>query len=167
MIDIEIDKLTNSIEEVVSGRSFETSVIKVSVADFDLIASMSWDFDWKKEQTIAKKEVYKLVTEKEPNIIQGLISIEDKKDHIFIHLIENANHNKNKDRKYLGVAGNLIAFACKQSFESGYDGFVSFISKTILKQHYQKTLGAKLLFGDTMVIETPEAQLLVDKYFKK
>ncbi len=83
-----------------------------------------------------------------------------------MHLIENSKHNKGKNRRYLGVAGNLVAFACKLSLEKGYDGFISFISKTALKQHYQETLGAKILFGDTMVIEANEAKKLIEKYFQ-
>lgn len=30
-----------------------------------------------------------------------------------------------------GVAGNLVAFACKRSFQRGSEGFVSFHSKQI------------------------------------
>jgi hypothetical protein len=33
--------------------------------------------------------------------------------------------------------------------------------------HYTKTLGAKKLFGNRMVIETAAAQKLVNKYFNK
>jgi hypothetical protein len=83
-----------------------------------------------------------------------------------MHLLESAKFNKGKEKVYLGIPGNLVAFACKISFEKGYEGFVSFISKTVLKQHYQQTLGAKVLFGDTMIINPPEAFKLVEKYFK-
>jgi hypothetical protein len=43
------------------------------------------------------KEVYKLSTFNNPSIIQGLISIEEKEDHIFMHLVESAGFNKGKD----------------------------------------------------------------------
>jgi hypothetical protein len=167
MIDIEIDKLTNSIEELATGVSKATLIFQLNVKDFVGVKEEDWNFDWNKELNTANKRIFKLVTKDEPTTIQGLISIEDKNDHIFMHLIENAIHNKDKDRKYNGVAGNMVAFACKTAFELGYDGFISFISKTALKQHYQKTLGAKILFGDTMVIETNEAKILVEKYFNK
>ena len=98
-------------------------------------------------------------------IIQGLLCIEDKKDHIFLHLLESAKFNKGKQKVYLGVAGNLVAFACKISFEKGYEGFVAFDSKTALIKHYEQTLGATHFRGQRMFIETRAATQLVAKYF--
>ncbi len=99
-------------------------------------------------------------------IIQGLISITDKGDHIFMDLIESAKFNKGKGKLYKGVAGNLVAFACKTSFEKGYEGVVSFIAKTQLIDHYTETLGAKLFSGNRMFIDTKESKILTTKYFK-
>ncbi len=67
---------------------------------------------------------------------------------------------------YSGVAGNLVAFACKLSFDCGYDGVVSFIAKTQLVEHHQQTLGARLFAGNRMFIDTREALTLVTKYYK-
>ena len=50
-------------------------------------------------------------------------------------LIENAKFNKGRNKLYKGVAGNLVAFACKTSFENGFDGVVSFIAKSQLIDH--------------------------------
>ena len=99
-------------------------------------------------------------------IIQGLISITDKGYHIFMDLIESAKFNKGKSKLYKGVAGNLVAFACKTSFEKGYEGVVSFIAKTQLIDHYTETLGAKLFSRNRMFIDTKESQILTTKYFK-
>ena len=87
-------------------------------------------FDWAKEIKDKTKEVYKLTTINNPTIIQGLVSLEDKQDHIFMHLIESAKFNKNKDKVYLGVPGNLVAYACKVSVDKGYQGFLAFDAKT-------------------------------------
>lgn len=81
-------------------------------------------------------------------------------------LIESARFNKGKKKLYKGVAGNLVAFACKSSFENGYEGIVSFIAKTQLIDHYTKTLGAKLFIGNRMFIDTKEASILTNQYFK-
>lgn len=83
-----------------------------------------------------------------------------------MHLIESAKFNCGKENVYVGVPGNLVAFACKVSFEKGYEGFISFISKTTLKEHYRQMLGAKVLFGNTMIMDTPEALKLINRYFK-
>ena len=79
--------------------------------------------------------VYKLVILENPNIIQGLISLQDRGDHIFMPLIESSKFNRGDKKIYLGVPGNLVAFACKISFEKGYGGYVSFESKSKLKEH--------------------------------
>ncbi len=81
-------------------------------------------------------------------------------------LIESAKFNKGKNKLYKGESGNLVAFACKLSFENGYDGVVSFISKTQLIEHYQQTLRAKLFGSNRMFIDSPETFVLITKYFK-
>lgn len=90
---------------------------------------------------------------------------EDKKDHIFLHLLESAKFNKGKRKLYLGVPGKMVAFACKISFEKDYEGFVAFDSKTALIKHYEQTLGATHFRGQRMFIETRAAAQLVAKYF--
>jgi hypothetical protein len=134
--------------------------------DSDLLKNGAWQFDWERELHQKNREVYTLTTILNPTIIQGLISIEDLSDHIFVHLIENADFNKGGQRLFEGVAGNLFAFACKVSFEKGYGGNVVFESKTALIHHYEKTLGAQLLWGIRMLINTPEALKLARLYFK-
>lgn len=164
MIDIEIDKLTNSIENAFTEERFLTDVLPVKINE---INPADWVFDWIKEISNPKKQVYKLVTKENHNIIQGLISISDGTDHIFMNLLENAQFNKGKNKVYNGVAGNLIAFACKIAFEKNYDGFVVFDAKTALMQHYQDTLHAKKLGGLRMYIDTIAAFRLLDKYYNR
>lgn len=82
-----------------------------------------------------------------------------------MHLLENANFNIGKDKMYYGVAGNLVAFACKVAFEKGYDGYLAFDAKTELIEHYVKTLKATHFRGKRMFIETEAANFLVSKYF--
>jgi len=86
--------------------------------------------------------------------------------HIEMHLIESAPHNLGKSKKYAGVAANLVAYACKLSFESGFEGFVSFKPKTRLFEHYKRTLGAEPIFRNRMQIATDSAKNLVNSYFK-
>ena len=67
---------------------------------------------------------------------------------------------------YAGVAGKLVAFACRLSFQRGHEGNVSFLSKSQLIDHYEKTLGAIHFGGRVMIIETRAALKLIDRYFK-
>jgi hypothetical protein len=50
--------------------------------------------------------------------------------------------------------------------QRGFQGNVSFISKTQLIEHYIRTLGAFHFGGRVMIIETRAALKLIDKYFK-
>jgi len=83
-----------------------------------------------------------------------------------MHLLENASFNKGQTKVYAGVAGNLVAFACKLSFQRGHDGNISFLSKSQLVEHYEKTLGAFHFGGRIMIIETKSALKLINKYFQ-
>ncbi len=166
MFDFEIDRLTNSIQNVITGDSFDTVISLMSVNEQKILKNSDWVFDWKKELKDPTKLIYKLTIAENIKIIQGLISIEDRKDHVFMHLIESAKFNKGKQKVYYGVPGNLVAFACKLSNEKGYGGVVSFFAKTKLVDHYKVSLGAKVLFGNQMIIDELNAQRLYLRYFK-
>lgn len=167
-LDFEIDKMTNSIENVVTGDSFLTDVSVITLADLKTITKKNnWQFDWKSQYKQPEREVYKLTIVNNQLIIQGLVSLEIKSDHVYMHLVENAPFNKGRIKMYAGVAGNLVAFACKLSFQRGHQGNVSFHSKTQLVQHYIDSLGATHVGGRIMIIHTVAALKLIDKYFGK
>jgi len=162
-----VDKLTNSIENVQSGDSFQTEVSLLTSTELKNIAKKNgWNFDWKAEFKQPQREIYKLTIVNNSNIIQGLVSLEVKSDHVYMHLIESSPFNIGTNKVYLGVPGNLVAFACKLSFQRGGDGYVSFIAKTKLIDHYIKLLGAVHFGGHLMVITTETALKLIGKYFK-
>lgn len=162
-----IDKLTNSIENVLSGDSFQTEVSLLALTELKNITKKNgWNFDWKTEFKQPQREIYKLTIVNNPNIIQGLVCLEAKQDHVYMHLIESSPFNIGTNKVYLGVSGNLVAFACKLSFQRGGDGYVSFIAKTQLIDHYIKSLGAVHFGGHLMVITTEVALKLIGKYFK-
>ncbi|MFN8277365.1 MAG: hypothetical protein U0T84_07780 [Chitinophagales bacterium] len=165
-LDFEIDKLTNSIENVVTGDSFATAVSLASIADLKGVRKKdSWQFNWMHEYKQPERDIYKLTIVNNLNIIQGLISLEVKSDHVYMHLVESAPFNKGKNKVYAGVPGNLVAFACKLSFQRGHAGNVSFQSKSQLVQHYIDSLDAKHIGGRLMIIDTVAALKLINKYF--
>ena len=78
---------------------FDTEITRIIDKDAKHVKKTDWEFNWHKELKDEKtKETYKLTTVNNPLIIQGLLSIEDKQDHIFMHLIESARFNKGKTR---------------------------------------------------------------------
>ena len=99
-ISQKIDKLTNSIINRLSGDSFDTDVIELLPVDLKKLKK-GWKFDWNTEASTGK--IYKLVIRHSPEVIQGLVSISDKGDHIFMNLIETARHNFGKNKIYHGI----------------------------------------------------------------
>jgi hypothetical protein len=167
--DFIIDKITNSIEDRITGKSYETLVIPVTNDEIKVIHKKDgWQFNWKKEYKIDSRQIFKLIIEGDTEI-QGLISMQEVVDERYIemYLIESAPHNFGKNKRFLGVPANMVAFACKKSFELGYDGFAAFNAKTRLVEHYRKTLGAQLVMGNNrMVIFPMQARFLVNSYYK-
>jgi hypothetical protein len=162
-VSIEIDKLTNSIVNIVSGEIFETEFSKVLKKE---IKNKDWLFDWNLEMKDRENEVYKMTTVENRNIIQGLVSLKKKENYVFVNLVENAKFNRGKDKMYIGVGGNLFAFACKLSKDSGFDGYVAFDAKTALVNYYYTTLGAERALGQRMYISDENAAVLMNQYFK-
>lgn len=166
-LDFVVDKLTNSIQNTISGDSFQTEVARFTFTDSkNITVKNGWNFNWKVELNNDAKEVYKLTIVNNLAIVQGLLSITKEADHIYMNLLENAPFNIGQNKLYEGVAGNLVAYACKLSFQYGFDGFVAFTAKTKLVRHYEESLGAYHFGGHRMIIPTESSKLLVEKYFK-
>jgi hypothetical protein len=167
-LNFEIDKLTNSIINVKTTDSLQTTVLPLSKPDLTLLTKKNgWLFNWKKEHKQPERETFKLTIHNNPFVIQGAMSISIiPNEQVYLHLIENAQFNRGKNKMYEGVAGNLVAFACKLSFQSGGNGVMSFRAKTKLISHYEQRLGAIHVGGHLMIIYEREARVLIDKYFK-
>lgn len=155
-LDFIIDELTHSIKNVVTNDSFQTEISRVTKNDLKVITKNNkWLFNWKQELKQPERDIYKLTIVNNPRIIQGLI----------MHLVESAPFNKGKRKMYSGVPGNLVAYACKLSFQRGHEGNVAFISKTQLIDHYIENLGAIHFGGRLMIIDTKSGLELVNKYY--
>ena len=146
-LDFIIDKLTNSIENTLTGEVFDTEIERVTSKDITQIKGSDWQFSWHKELKDKTKEVYRLTTVNNPTIIQGLLSIEDKRDHIFMHLIESAKFNKGKNKAYFGIPGNLVAYAVKYRSTKAMRVFLPLMQNrllsNIIRSHFMQHI-----FGD-------------------
>lgn len=167
LVSERIDKLTNSIENATTREVFDTEFHRLGDKEVKNLVKKDWEFNWSEEtRTEEDKEVYKLTIKGNPIIIQGLISLKVKKDHVFVFLLESAKFNRGEKKMYLGVLGNLFAFACKRSFDEGLGGFVAFEAKTKLIQHFKEELGAVQVGALRMVIDNTQADKLIMRYFK-
>lgn len=114
--DIEIDRLTRSIENAVSGDSFKTEVLELTLSGIEKLKKTDWLFEWKAEAKRVDKKIYKLVIVDNPNIIQGLISLQDRGDHVFMSLIESNKFNRGAKKVYLGVRATLVLLPANLHF---------------------------------------------------
>ena len=153
-------------KNVITGDSFQTTISRISKTDLKVISKRKgWLFNWKEELSFPERDVFKLTIVNNQDIIQGLISLEVKIDHVYMHLVESSPFNKGKEKMYSGVPGNLVAFACKLSFQRGHKGNVAFIAKTKLINHYIESLDAIHFGGRLMIIDSKGAMKLVNKYY--
>ncbi len=67
-LDFEIDKLTSSIENALTGEVFVTDIIRLHHSDKTLIKKKDWQFDWSIELNDSDSEVYALITRENPDI---------------------------------------------------------------------------------------------------
>lgn len=161
-----IGKRSNYIEDRLTDERYYIDILPLSRHDLkQVLKKNGWHFNWRSEFLHKHHTVYKLIIQGD-TILQGLISIEIVPDHIELPLIETAPHNFGRNKKYNRVAGNLVAFACKASFDLGFEGNTAFKAKTLLIQHYMNTFGAEVINKNRMAITTDVAKKLVNLYYK-
>jgi hypothetical protein len=163
-IDIEIDKLTNSKVNILTGDVLQTEFHPVSKKE---VKKKDCFFDWHSELVNKETDVYKMIIKDNETIIQGLISVQVDNGFVSVNLVENAKFNRGKKKMDAGVGGNMFAFACLKSKELGLGGYVGFVAKTSLIEYYNKALGAQLALGQRMYIGEESAEKLINQYFKK
>lgn len=152
------------VRDTATGTEHRVLVLRVKKPELKIVRKKDgWNFDWNLE---GKYEVYKVVFESDETELLGLISLIDGIDGNYVEImhLEAAPCNIGTNKKFDFVAGILMAHACQLSFERGYEGWVAFESKTILKKHYAKAYGAQDTGMRCMFISTPAASKLIDNY---
>ena len=140
----------------------QAEVVELSMSDYTLITKKNgWKFNWKLEKPF---ETFKLILQLKVNNILGLISVEDKEGFVYVRLLESSPKCVGKNKTYDFIAGILLAFACRISFNRGFQGFVALHPKTTLKNHYLTFYGAKDTGLDNVYFDTLAAQTLILKY---
>src|ERR1700685_1791805 len=94
-ISIIIDKITDSIIEVKTGKSFDTELTLLTKDDLKQITRKTFGFDWKDFFRKTDWKIYKL-TIKNDSVIQGLIALRivpDFEGFVFVEDAESAKFN--------------------------------------------------------------------------
>ncbi len=144
------------------GRPIEGKIEPIANTDFLLIRnSEQYQFDWNRQRFC---KVYKLTAIGSEEIL-GLISLVDisREFRIHVNLIEVSKENIGKSKKIANIAGCLLAFACREAFDRGYEGFVSLVPKTMLISHYINGYGFRK-FGRILAITWSDSETLIQKY---
>jgi hypothetical protein len=72
-LDFEVDNLTNSIQNVVTGDNFPTDITIISVVDLKSVTKKNgWLFNWRYEFKQPERDVYKLTITNNQSVIQGV-----------------------------------------------------------------------------------------------
>lgn len=163
-VDLEIDKITPCLIDRLTKERVHTHV-KVVTEPIPAAQYIGWSFDWSLTQRNGYT-IYRLVAENDPRT-QGMISLQVHPGYVHVDIVESAPHNRGDNRQFYGTGAHLFAIACKLSFDNGCDGFVDFVSKSNLVEYYVEKIGAKILQGNHLYIDTIAAQNLVDQYFNQ
>jgi len=162
------------LEGISTGEKFEAVIETMTPKDFKAVKKdkIRFDsFDWNQYKN---KEVYKLRLTTDETIL-GLMCLKDHPGEginaIEIDLLEVGVENRRVNKKLDHVAGCLIAFACRESFKRGYDGWIFLTPKTYLISHYPAAYGFTYVPIRTadrpdgfMELNTRDALRLIKKY---
>ncbi len=86
--------------------------------------------------------------------------------------VEVAPHNKGNNKRYERVAGCLIAFACRQSFIKGKEGYLAFDVQEeekeneikLMELYSQKYSAVRIDSSTTMIILPEGSEKLINEY---
>lgn len=134
----------------------------VENSDYKNITKTRFSFDWKKEKT---NQVYKLTLDGEEDIL-GLVSISffENEERVEIRLLAVSIENVGKNKIYIGIAGELIAFVARIALRKyGALAAVSLVSKTEIEQHYIDKYGFERA-GKSLCLDGIRLIKLIEEY---
>lgn len=144
------------------NNSYEVTIEPATIADIkNITKSKRFSFNWREP---GGATTFKLAI-KDTGEILGLMSITDRPEDkaIEINLLESSKENIGKGKEYANIAGCMIAYACREAFKKGYDGYVCLVPKTVLKRHYASIYGMEAT-GRYMFIDGRESYNLIQKH---
>lgn len=124
------------ISERESGKKLKVDISLMQETDYKAITKARYWFAWKDYKTDCS--VYKLTIKGQKDVL-GLIACREiaAEKRTEIALLAASKENVGKTKKYVGIAGCLLAYAAKQVvINYNVEGCISLIPKTRLRQHY-------------------------------
>ena len=121
---------------VATSEKKEVIVKPVEDEDFKLLIKRRYFFEWKSLKE--KASLYKLCVRGDKDIlgVMALVDVPQEK-RIELKLLASSKENAGKNKIYDGIAGCLIAYACRKALKKyGNLACVSLVPKTKLKSYY-------------------------------
>lgn len=147
--------------EKANGKGHQVKIEALASKDFGKITKSKYFFDWKTEK---ENEVFKLALLGSDEIL-GLVSLIEHDDkRIQINLLAVSKENRGKNKIFEGIAGNLIAWACREAVKRfGEDACISLIPKDRLVKHYMKAYGM-MEAGISLFLSDEALLIILEKY---
>lgn len=126
--------------EVKTSRAHTVRIDPVEEMDFKELGVQRYWFSWRKEK---QYDIRKLTIEGTEDIL-GLMSLNfiDEEKRVEIRLLACSRENVGIEKKFSGIAGCLIAYACRLAIIRYPDApCVSLVPKTRLRKYYMETYG--------------------------
>lgn len=132
------------LKELTTGNELEAVIEPVADKDYSVIKKSKDRFNKFNWNRYKGREVYKIRLINEDAIL-GLMCLAEHEDKatnaMEIELLEVSSENMGRIKKLDNIVGCLIAYACRESFKRGHDGFVFLTPKTSLLKPYQTKYG--------------------------
>lgn len=124
----------------------------------------NFSLDWASELSDPRNHVWRLKASTFPGTLAYIsLRYDYNENFVFVNLIERKQWNHVKPFENIGET--LMAFACFQSLDAGFDGVVSFHAKSRLIQYYQVHMNAQRIGNSLkMVILKIDALRLINNY---
>ena len=155
--------------DVANNERVEVEIVPATSAEMPLKKD-GWNFNWRQLFKERNTRTFVLRTKEKSLNVEGVLQLRVENDMLIMDVVEIAPHNfGSKNKMFDYVAGCLIAFACRESFQilGNYQGFLTFKPKTDLIDLYINKYGATLISGQRMYIDSETGLKLIDKYLDR
>ncbi len=151
--------------EIKTKRKNKVKIALIEEEDYKILTKKRYYFSWKSFKSRTDTTVYKLQVLGNDDILGVMALIEvPEENSIELSLLACSKENAGSHKVYEGIAGHLIAYACRRAVaQYGRNPGVSLVPKTKLKSHYMKQYGM-LDAGRQLFLEGKALNDIILKY---
>lgn len=152
------------IQETDTANWHVVEIVPLTAKDYRQITKQRYFFNWQKEKDYSVYQLRKTDT----NDCLGLVSfsVNTTEAWIEIRLLAVSKENRGANKRYKGIAANLIAFVCREAVKRfGYAACVALEPKTELAPHYIRAYGM-VRAGKRLALLGDNLMHLIKQYYE-